>query len=333
MTHSTPQLRLATTAIAAVLALSSTQLLAQTAPDATQPATAAPATAVPDSAPTVTILSEPLSTTASEPLAPAPTITETKATKSTTTLRTATVARPARTAAPVARAAVAAPVAAPVETAEPIDAAPVLVAAAPAAPPTTIAATPPAEDSPVVSNMFPIAGGVALALLALIVVAMAMRSRRRRRDEKFAAAETYEPALDEVPAQAPVLATPDPLFAEPAFAPLAAQPAPAVALVPAVAMGAAPAAFGSAEFLPDGAEAATAGPCADAAPGSHVEAACEGPSEDNPSLSIKKRLKRAQFFDQREQLAAAGMAVPVASDAGLPDAVETPARTTVAVSE
>jgi hypothetical protein len=66
---------------------------------------------------------------------------------------------------------------------------------------------------------------------------------------------------------------------------------------------------------------ATTGPCADPPPGSHVEAACEGPTEDNPSLSLKKRLKRAQFFDQREQEAAAGMAVPVEADAGLPDAL------------
>ena len=66
-------------------------------------------------------------------------------------------------------------------------------------------------------------------------------------------------------------------------------------------------------------------PCADAAPGSHVEAACEGPTADNPSLSIKKRIKRAQFFDQREQLAAAGLAVPVEADAGLPDALAEPA--------
>jgi hypothetical protein len=66
-------------------------------------------------------------------------------------------------------------------------------------------------------------------------------------------------------------------------------------------------------------------PCADPAPGSHVEAACEGPTADNPSLSIKKRIKRAQFFDQREQLAAAGLAVPVEADAGLPDALAEPA--------
>jgi hypothetical protein len=69
---------------------------------------------------------------------------------------------------------------------------------------------------------------------------------------------------------------------------------------------------------------ASSSPCADAAPGSHVEAACEGPSADNPSLSIKKRIKRAQFFDQREQLVAAGMAVPVEADAGLPDALVEP---------
>ena len=43
MTHKTPRIRPAMTAIAAVLALSSTQLLAQTTPDATPPATEAEA--------------------------------------------------------------------------------------------------------------------------------------------------------------------------------------------------------------------------------------------------------------------------------------------------
>ena len=75
------------------------------------------------------------------------------------------------------------------------------------------------------------------------------------------------------------------------------------------------------------ARAASPSACADPAPGSHVETACEGPTEDNPSLSIKKRIKRAQFFDQREQLVAAGMAVPVEADAGLPDALVEPAET------
>ena len=120
-----------------------------------------------------------------------------------------------------------------------------------------------------------------------------MRRRKSRREEEIVGAYEVEPAFE---GPAPV----DPLFAQQAPAPLAAQSSAALA------------------------EPALAGPCADAAPGSHVEAACEGPTDDNPSLSIKKRLKRAQFFDQREQLAAAGMAVPVEADAGLPDAVVDP---------
>ena len=62
----------------------------------------------------------------------------------------------------------------------------------------------------------------------------------------------------------------------------------------------------------------------DVAPGSHVEAAYAGPTPDNPSLSIKKRLKRAAFFDQREFLVEAGEAEPMELDAGLPEALETP---------
>jgi hypothetical protein len=52
---------------------------------------------------------------------------------------------------------------------------------------------------------------------------------------------------------------------------------------------------------------------------SHVDRAMLGPTPDNPSLSLKKRLKRAAFFDQREREAAAGKAVPVDPDAGLPE--------------
>jgi hypothetical protein len=145
--------------------------------------------------------------------------------------------------------------------------------------------------------MLPIAGAAGLVLLALIGVVLALRRRTRRNEEELAAVDEVEPAFE---GPAPV----DPLFAAQQSAPLAAVPAAAVA------------------------ESALSGPCADAAPGSHVEAACDGPTEDNPSLSIKKRLKRAQFFDQREQLAAAGMAVPVEADAGLPDAVEAPEAAT-----
>ncbi len=52
---------------------------------------------------------------------------------------------------------------------------------------------------------------------------------------------------------------------------------------------------------------------------SHVDRAMLGPTPDNPSLSLKKRLKRAAFFDQRDRQVAAGEAEPVDADAGLPE--------------
>jgi len=52
---------------------------------------------------------------------------------------------------------------------------------------------------------------------------------------------------------------------------------------------------------------------------SHVDRALLGPTPDNPSLSLKKRLKRAAFFDQRDREVAAGNADPVDPDAGLPE--------------
>lgn len=54
---------------------------------------------------------------------------------------------------------------------------------------------------------------------------------------------------------------------------------------------------------------------------SHVDRAMRGPTPDNPSLSLKTRLKRAAFFDQRERQAAEGKAEPVDSTAGLPEPV------------
>jgi len=289
MTHKTPGIRLATTAIAAVLALSSAQLLAQTT------------TAVPDSAPAVTIPSEPLTTSASDPLAPEPTIVTPKASKSTTTKRAASVARPAKAA---ARTPVTAPVAAPVPSAaKQVEAALGPVAAAePAPPPPAQVAAPVVTPRPAGDSLLPIAAALGLGLLGMILVGLALRRRRRRNEEEEFAAAEQELAIDEAPAKL------DPLFAKPAVVAAAASAAPA-------------------EFLPAGAEAApalTPSDCVDAAPGSHVEAACDGPTEDNPSLSLKKRLKRAHFFDEREQLAAAGLAVPVAADAGLPDAVVVP---------
>ena len=52
-----------------------------------------------------------------------------------------------------------------------------------------------------------------------------------------------------------------------------------------------------------------------------VERARIGPTPDNPSLSLKKRMKRAAFFDQRDREMAAGNATPIEADAGLPERV------------
>ena len=52
---------------------------------------------------------------------------------------------------------------------------------------------------------------------------------------------------------------------------------------------------------------------------SHVDRAMLGPTPDNPSLSLKKRLKRAAFFDQRDREVSAGQSAPVDGDAGLPE--------------
>ena len=53
---------------------------------------------------------------------------------------------------------------------------------------------------------------------------------------------------------------------------------------------------------------------------SHVDRAVRGPTPDNPSLSLKTRLKRAAFFHQREREVAEGTAEPVNPEAGLPEA-------------
>lgn len=52
---------------------------------------------------------------------------------------------------------------------------------------------------------------------------------------------------------------------------------------------------------------------------SHVDRAMLGPTPDNPSLSLKTRLKRARFFDQRDREVAEGKAQPVDAEAGLPE--------------
>lgn len=53
---------------------------------------------------------------------------------------------------------------------------------------------------------------------------------------------------------------------------------------------------------------------------SHVDRAMRGPTPENPSLSLKKRLKRAAFLDKRQREVGEGTADPVDLTAGLPEA-------------
>jgi hypothetical protein len=139
-------------------------------------------------------------------------------------------------------------------------------------------------------STLPIAGG-ALAFLAIGGAAVAM-TRRRNEDEEL---------VEETAEQEPVAAPPEPVIHE-------EQP---------VIVG--PSAFSWGESA--GSQAATAEQ-GDRRPGeTWVERAYRGPSADNPSVSLRTRLKRAAFFDKRERDVAAGVAEPVDTDAGLPEAM------------
>lgn len=274
----THTLRPGLTAIAAVLAFSSTPLLAQVA----TPTTTAPATVAADPVP-VTVTSTTVAPTADPIVSPADPIAATtaatpekavtKSVKRTTVTRTSvkaapvakasttgrtervtSAAKPAAMTAPIAMAAtqVPAPQAltpTPVPPVEPVAAAPVTE--------TNTAALPADETLPIV--------GAGLGALALAAAGLALgRRRRRRADEEVMSDATYvEPAMT---TPAPVEAAPQPRFAQTA------------AIMPAVAV-----------HRPAGQHSA------------RVEAAYAGPSEDNPSLSMKKRIKRAHALDQMER--------------------------------
>lgn len=278
-------------AIAVATALLSTPALAQDA----APVTSDPAPIVADQP----LPAEPATTEAvADPLAPA--------TTTTTTTRTTRTARPTRvTAAPAARApasaartpapAAAAPAApaTPVEDVlPPVD--PAMVAPLPE--PVATAPVAPSSNSAIDNDLLPIAGAAGLGILALAGAGFAMRRRRRHDEEVVVEDNWHEPAMSRpapVASVTPVVAT----------APLAAAPVAASAF-----------SWDTKQREND-------------SPANRIEAAKRGPTPDNPSLSLKKRLKRAAFFDQRDRAIAAGMAAPVSSMAGLPKGMTNTAPT------
>ncbi|MEA1072479.1 hypothetical protein [Sphingomonas sp. LY160] len=279
------------TAIAAVLALTSPPALAQTAE--TPPAAPTPVVETTGETPPVTTTTaDPLAPTTSAPVeetAPAETTATTEAPAAAAPAPVARSNRPARTVSRQAAAAPAPRTAAPVAQEAPAPAP--VPAEAPMAPPQPLAAAsapaaaapvanPVAAQDPTINDMLPIAGAAGLGALALLGAGLVIRRRRRREDEAHEEYEVTSWDRDEDVAPQPT--------AEPAFArsePVRPIHDPTPMLSPAMAA--------AATKLPNGFDISKFG--------RHVQAAYRGPTKDNPSLSLKNRLRRASFFDQRER--------------------------------
>ena len=279
MTYTVKHARSGLTAIAAVLALSSTPLLAQEVvetPTATADTTVTPPqeTAAPD--PTAT-------DTTSTPIAAETTVPAETASQATTSRRSATRTKSTTTA---TRRAVGEPVAA---AAAPISAAPATEAAMegmPVPPPNGAMVDPgamPVDETAVdttakpADDALPIAGAAGLALLALGGIGMAV-GRRRQRKEELAHQRANQEYLKTHPD------TPESHAPAAAFASAASVPATAGTV-------GRPIEDAPRTTLPPNFDLSRFGP--------HTRAAYLGPTEDNPSLSMKHRLRRAAAMDQQ----------------------------------
>lgn len=282
MTKKLPLLRPATSAMAAFLVLSTPAAFAQTAPAETTP----PAMAPEPVAPPVVMVS-PVAAPAPQTMqpattAPVPVIRVPLDVARPATEATPKVAEPQAEALPAPRAERQAKAAPAERTREPA-AAPASPATEPAAPATAAASTL-AEDSaltpplatPVAEPADPVvaqpadAGGdafpweIAGGAAALLLAGGAAFALMRRRRTDFTVGDTrYE---DIAPAPE---ANRAPVFTAPPAKP---RSTPAFATAPHGSMG------------------------------RHEALAMAGPSEDNPFLTLKKRLKRARFYDRRERM-------------------------------
>jgi hypothetical protein len=160
----------------------------------------------------------------------------------------------------------------------------------PLPPPTEIAADPVAQNpaSATTIDVLPTAALGGLGLLLLGGAGLAIRSRRRRRLEELEDAEWQQQAEAEpetfAEPEPAMAAEPEPMLAEPAVvAASASQPTPE-------------------------SETKFTGPVADLSEdfdlsrfGPNVQDAYRGPTEDNPSASLKARLSRASGMDQQER--------------------------------
>lgn len=307
MTHKNAKIHPAMTALVAVLALSATPLLAQSADDPV-----VTTTPVVEVTPTPVVV-DPIAPVAADPLG-AEATPETPARKATAVKTAAARSRPApaRESAP-ARAAAAAPVAA---FAAPIAEAPV---AQPLPPPTEIAADPIAAPADGNIDWLRTAALGGAGLLVLLGAWLAFRSRRRRRADEAAETDWQQQAEAE-----PAMGVPEPaMAAEPQLEPaMTVEPRLVHAKSAAVAVAAAgPTPDSEAKFigpvtdLPEAFDVSRFGP--------NVQDAYRGPTEDNPSASLKTRLSRASGMDQQERKLDAEIEAAT-GESVLDESVETP---------
>jgi hypothetical protein len=139
-------------------------------------------------------------------------------------------------------------------------------------------------------------GGGALALLVLGGAALAISRRKRRREEESWLAE--DPAGPAAEAEPMILSEP-----------IASQE-PAMVAPPMSAF----------DWDQESRSETADSECEELE--TWTERAKCGPTPDNPSQSVKKRMKRAAFFEKREREVAAGEAAPVDPDAGLPESLD-----------
>ena len=160
--------------------------------------------------------------------------------------------------------------------------------AAPAPVEPIVEPTPVASETVLMDEALPIAGAAGLGLLALAGAGMAMRRRRRRAEDAINEAKREQ-----------IEAAPEATF-EPEPAPEAAiepEPVPTFVRTPPsfvdtpTADPVPLAAAATASELPDGFDVSKFGP--------HVQAAYRGPTADNPSASLKRRLTTGHFLDKK----------------------------------
>jgi len=274
------------TALAAAIALSATPLFAQS----TEVPADSTATPVVESAPATADPLAPAATVATVPADSADSVAKTTSTtrKSTATRSTAARARPAparvTTPARTVAAAPAAAIAAPAAVAPSIE--------QPLPPPTEIAADPVAAPASATTiDLLPTAALGGLGLLLLGGAGLAIRSRRRRRAEELEDAEWQRQQAEPEP---DTFAEPEPaMVAEPEPVTVAAGPTVVAAATPQPTAEAGPEFIGPETELSEDFDISRFGP--------NVQDAYRGPTEDNPSLSLKTRLSRASGMDQQER--------------------------------